>query len=369
MSESKSIRLSEAKTYVKAHFGLHQPVMLWGSPGIGKSAIVKEIGADYQEAGMKALLIDIRLSLMDPTDIKGIPFFNPDSQRMEWAPPIELPTPESADDYDIIILFLDEINGAPQLVQGATYQLVLDRRVGTYALPKNVYMCAAGNQESDKGVTFQMPTPLANRMVHYVVECNFDDWQAWAIKHKIHPDVVGYLTYRKQDLMDFNPKSAIAEKSFPTPRTWEYVGNILGIADRFAESQVSDMVGGAIGQRTGIQFMAYRKVSSGLPDPTDILTGKVKKVKLEEISALYSLATSIGYELREVQNEVNDNRVEESTLMNYVDNAIGFWMDHFNPEMLIMSFQMVLQFLEPDIQECKNWAKAYDEYSDIIRAA
>ena len=86
------------------------------------------------------LVIDLRMAQMEPTDIRGIPFFNKDLGVMDWAPPIELPSEELAAQYDKIILFLDEMNSAPPAVQAAGYQLVLNGRVGKYVLPKNVIL-------------------------------------------------------------------------------------------------------------------------------------------------------------------------------------------------------------------------------------
>jgi MoxR-like ATPase len=162
-------------------------------------------------------LIDIRLSLWEPTDIKGIPYFDSNSGTMVWGAPSELPTQEFAAQYDTIVLFLDEMNSAAPSVQAAAYQLILNRRVGTYKLPDNVVIVAAGNREADKGVTYRMPAPLANRFIHLELAVSFDDWFSWAVNNKIHKDVVGYLTFAKKDLYDFDPKSP--SRSFATPRS------------------------------------------------------------------------------------------------------------------------------------------------------
>ncbi len=142
----------------KANKGIGRPIFIWGPPGIGKSDIIKQMGED-----LDAHVIDIRLSLWEPTDIKGIPYFDSDNGKMSWAPPIELPDADMAKKHKKIILFMDEMNSAAPAVQAAAYQLVLNRRVGTYYLPDNVLIVAAGNRESDKGVTYRMPAPLANR--------------------------------------------------------------------------------------------------------------------------------------------------------------------------------------------------------------
>ena len=122
-------------------------------------------------------MIDLRLGQMEPTDIRGIPFYNKDIGKMDWAPPVELPDEEMSKDYPIVVLFLDELNSAAPSVQSAAYQLILNRRIGKYRLPDNVVMVAAGNRESDKGVTYRMPTPLANRFIHQEMKVDFSSWQ------------------------------------------------------------------------------------------------------------------------------------------------------------------------------------------------
>ena len=172
---SRTVGPSGAKKSLRKAFKNKRPIFLWGPPGIGKSDIIKQLGDE-----LDAHVIDVRLSLWEPTDIKGIPYFDSNTSKMVWAPPSELPDAEMASQHKTIILFLDEMNSAAPSVQAAAYQLVLNRRVGTYHLPDNVVLVAAGNRESDKGVTYRMPAPLANRFLHLELKHNFDDWQEWA---------------------------------------------------------------------------------------------------------------------------------------------------------------------------------------------
>ena len=185
ISQTRTVSPQEAKTAITHCLALKRPVMVWGAPGIGKSDIVKQIGNDA-----KREVIDIRLPLWEPTDIKGIPFFNSKSNTMEWAPPAELPS----DPKSTAILFLDELNSAPPSVQAAAYQLMLNRRVGTYKLPEGVSIVAAGNRETDKGVTYRMPAPLANRFVHLEMRVDFEDWSMWATE-KSYRSTSGWLCF------------------------------------------------------------------------------------------------------------------------------------------------------------------------------
>ena len=184
MSETRQVTSSQARRSLLKAFKHQRPVFLWGPPGIGKSELVADIA---EELG--GYMIDLRLGQMEPTDIRGIPFYNKDNGKMDWAEPIDLPSQELAAEFPIVVLFLDEMNSAAPSVQAAAYQLILNRRIGKYVLPDNVVIVAAGNRESDKGVTYRMPTPLANRFVHQEMKCDFASWQEWAVNHNIHKDV------------------------------------------------------------------------------------------------------------------------------------------------------------------------------------
>jgi hypothetical protein len=299
-------------------------------------------------------MIDRRLGQMDPTDLRGMPFFNREVGKMDWAPPIDLPDEELASQYPLIVLFMDEMNSAAPAVQAAAYQLVLNRGIGRYRLPDNVVMIAAGNRESDKGVTYRMPTPLANRFVHVEMRSDFAAWQDWAVKNQIHKDVVGYITFAKQDLYDFDAKSS--SRSFATPRSWTFVSELLADED-LDDVTATDLIAGTIGEGLAVKFMAHRKISSKLPRPEDILSGREKELKVKEVSAMYSLVTSLCYELRDAQ-EVRKVDAREFNAM--ADNFFRYMMDNFETELVVMGARIALTTYNLDITPTK--LKHFDEF-------
>ena len=357
MSDARTLSPNKAKNAIRVAMQKNRPIFLWGPPGIGKSDVVEQICKGF----FNSYLIDIRLSLWEPTDIKGIPYFDANEGTMVWGAPSELPSQEFADQYDHIVLFLDEMNSAAPAVQAAAYQLILNRRVGTYKLPDNVMIVAAGNREADKGVTYRMPAPLANRFVHLEMAVNFDDWFTWAVNNKIHQDVVGYLQFAKQDLYDFDPRSS--SRSFATPRSWSFVSEL--IEDGVDPATTTDLVAGAIGEGLAVKFMAHRKVASSMPNPSEILAGKVKEMRTKEISAMYSLTVSLCYELKEASN-VNDKKFDDK-----VNNFLRFAMDNFDTELVVMGIKLALtQYslpIDPDAVECFD--EFHDRYGKYIKAA
>ena len=172
MSEIRTVTATQAKKSLLKAFAVKRPIFLWGPPGVGKSDLVAKVAED-----LGGPVIDIRLGQCEPTDIRGVPYYNRDLNKMDWAEPVDLPTAELADQFPVVVLFLDEMNSAPPSVQAAAYQLILNRRIGRYELPDNVVIVAAGNRDSDRGVTYRMPTPLANRFIHQEMKCEFASWQ------------------------------------------------------------------------------------------------------------------------------------------------------------------------------------------------
>jgi hypothetical protein len=331
-----------AKRSIRKAIQTRRPVFLWGPPGIGKSDIVKQIGEDANRE-----VIDVRLALWEPTDIKGIPYYNADAGKMVWAPPAELPVDEDS----TALIFLDELNSAPPAVQAAAYQLILNRRVGTYVLPKGVDIVAAGNREGDRGVTYRMPAPLANRFVHLEMKVDFDDFQEWAVMNNVHPEVVGYVGYAKQDLYDFDPKSA--SKAFATPRSWVFVSDLLQDDDTDVDT-LQNLISGAIGDGLAVKFMAHRKIASKLPKADDILDGKVKDLQIKEVSAMYSLTVSLCYELKD--------RAEKKAKGwdDMADRFFRYMMDNFPTELVVMGAKTALTNYDLPLDATKM--ASFDEF-------
>ena len=143
--------------------------LVWGPPGIGKSDIAREVAADL---GMT--YIDVRALLLDPVDLRGIPWRDGNTTR--WAPPEFLPPQDSSDDF---LLNLEELASAPPMVQAALYQLVLDRAIGEYQLPPGAKIMACSNRESDRAVVNKMSTALASRFIHLDATISVEDWIDW----------------------------------------------------------------------------------------------------------------------------------------------------------------------------------------------
>jgi len=186
------MKASSLSNALRVLVAARRPVFIWGGPGVGKSSVVKQLAAT-----LNVPLQDVRALLLDPVDLRGLPFLGSDG-RSKWATPEFLPQNGNG------ILFLDELNVAPAMVQASCYQLVLDRKLGEYTLPDGWAIIAAGNRDSDRAVTTRMPTPLRNRFVHLEFEVDVQEWSEWAIRAGIRPEVIAFLRFRPELLSAFD---------------------------------------------------------------------------------------------------------------------------------------------------------------------
>lgn len=315
------------------------PVFLWGPPGIGKSSIVAQI-AKEKEIGF----IDLRLSLLDPTDLRGIPFFDAKNEAAIWAPASFLPDGSQKEG----ILFLDELNTAAPMVQASAYQLILDRKIGEYTLPEGWAIIAAGNRESDRGVVFRMAAPLSNRFIHLEMESSVEDWKVWATDRGIDASIIGFISYRPDALFTFDTQNY--SRSFATPRTWEYVNEV--ISSEPEDDLLMPLISGAIGEELAAAFLGFRVVAGELPDIDSIMEGKCSDVPGEP-SALHMLSTALSL------------RIDQATSTKKLNNLVGYTLK-MPGEFAVMIVQD-LRAREIELDHVDNWTLWMKNFNQLLR--
>jgi len=268
------------REFTSAAAGTHTPVMLWGPPGVGKSQIVAQIAVRHD-----APLIDIRLAQMEPTDLRGIPFR--EGRHVVWSIPSVLPDAERHGTHGI--LFLDELTSAVPTVTAAAYQLILDRRLGEYRVPAGWAIFAAGNRQGDRGVTYQMPAPLANRFAHYEIEPDLDDWVAWAHAGGVDERLIAFLRFRPDLLFQFDP--ARYAHAFASPRSWEYASRALAKYAAHPEL-LGEVLNACVGVAAGSALRAFLAHIAAIPDLAAIVAGsEVEAPKAMELQ--YAVASAL----------------------------------------------------------------------------
>lgn len=284
------MRPSQVALALKYLIKAKQPAMLHGSPGVGKSQVVKQVAKDL---GIQ--MIDLRLSQLDPVDLRGVPSVS--GGETIWNAPNFLPKDGEG------ILFLDEINSAAQATQAAAYQLVLDRSLGDYNVPEGWAILAAGNRTSDRAIVNQMSTALKNRFTHINYEVNNEDWCEWALTHGIATEVLGFIRFRPMLLNEFESRNDSKEEkeriqrlkdqqAFATPRSWEFLSKVVN--EQPSKDIEYELYSGIVGEGCAAEFMGYLKYYRNLPNLDALLMNPDKTAVPTEPAVLYALSTGLA---------------------------------------------------------------------------
>lgn len=235
--------------------GLTASWMLHGRPGIGKTEIVQELAT---RAG--AMLFDLRLTTIEPQDLRGLPYYDHDTRRTIWYRPEDLPD----DPTNPSVLFLDELTAASPALQPTVYGLLQERRIGRHRLPDTCFIVAAGNGPEDGAIAYEMGTALSDRLIHLNLRASAQDWvQSFALPRHLHPAVPAFIRMRP-DLLETTAETLQRGQVIAcTPRSWARVSAIVtAVPDRRLRDV---MIAGTVGEAAAAEFaLVYDDIAARL---------------------------------------------------------------------------------------------------------
>lgn len=275
------------------------PVMIWGPPGVGKSSVIRDIA---HELGIG--YIDVRLAQREPIDIRGLPV--PKEDGVHWHISAEWPRdPQSKG-----IIIFDELTSADRTLQVAAYEFILDRKLGDlYTVPDGWYIVGAGNRVSDRAVATTMSSALANRFLHVEVEPDIESWVKWALRHNIHPTVIGFVRFKPDAFFSMEGN---LERGWPSPRSWERVSTMLHLLekDKSDSDRLTDIsIDGLVGSGIGVEFNAFKEWSGQLTDVRELMLDPGRTITIpDRADQKYAICTAMVYHLWRGKNK---NQQEE----------------------------------------------------------
>ncbi len=306
-------------------------VMIWGAPGIGKSSVVAQAAHEHDFA-----FIDLRLSQLAPTDLRGLPV--PENGLARWYPPEFLPRSGKG------VLFLDELNMAPPAMQGIAQQLILDRRVGMYVVPDGWFIWAAGNRKEDRASVFDMPSPLANRFLHLEVMPDFDSFKTYAIERQLHEQLIAFLSFRPALLHKLDP----VRPAWPSPRSWEMASKLHSRGMPIEP---------AVGDPTGEEFRAFLSIYDKLNSIDDILAARGQPPPFpDEPSMRYAMTVGLSLRIRTVEHALSGFRWLSS-------RAGAEWVQLFVSNMMVQLNSLNLRGVF--VLACKEDKKLWDFVKEV----
>ena len=282
ISADYTLRPSELAEVLATLVKARQPTLVWGPPGAAKSMIARQVASDH---GYN--YVDIRALLLDPVDLRGIPWRDEDG-RTRWAPPVFLPP---SDDPGLWLINLEELPSAVPMVQAALYQLFLERKCGEYELPEGASLIACGNRDADRAVVHRMPTPLSNRLVHLEIRVDARDWCSWGAANGIAPEVLFFIELEPELLHQFDSQSK--EHAFPSPRSWEFASNIVKHRNGLDPATERALFRGTVGEAAAVQFTSFLKIWRELPHPRAVINDPGNADIPENASTLMALCGSL----------------------------------------------------------------------------
>ena len=245
VTTGKALELLQAGWRAQQAGGLTASWMLHGRPGIGKTEIVQDLAAR-----IGARLFDLRLTTIEPQDLRGLPFFDLERQRTVWFRPEDLPD----DPAQPSVLFLDELTAAPPQLQPTVYGLLQERRVGPHRLPDSCLVVAAGNTVEDGAVAYEMGTALSDRLIHLNLVAETNDWvQSYAVPHGLDPAVIAFIRTRPDLLDTIEPALRRGDMIACSPRSWARVSALMrAIPDRTLRHTA---IAGVVGEAVAAEFL------------------------------------------------------------------------------------------------------------------
>lgn len=352
------MKLSRAYIHCKNAMKSKVPVMLWGPPGIGKSSIIHQIADE-----LKMEMVDLRLAQLEPTDLRGVPMPNRETMRAEWFLPAFWPHRSTEDGERVSVdkdgneitiayksgecpsgpgvIFLDEIEKAPISVKNASLQLVLDRKIGAYEIPDDWTIVCAGNREEDGCFSTPLGKALENRMIHFDVDANIEDWAAWARNNDILEDIIGFLYFRN-DLL-YNQTD---DHAFPTPRSWEIGSTLLKSASNTREKK--ELLQATVGPGVAQEFTVWQTVYKNV-DPEAVFRGEMPDFSGKDQSFKYAVALAVAFHLR--KRRIGIKKAEK----------------HIAEFLKMISAELRVIVLRQQTLQCLESMMKNSEFSDMIK--
>ena len=289
--------------------GRKNALMIYGTFGVGKSAVVRETSKEialkdnrefcewnkmtdierenvFQNPEKYFCMIDIRLSEFDSSDIKGLPDYHDNESIIwkvsRWAKFLELPNSNG-------VLFFDEINLAPPLVISSTYKIIYDRVINESKINDNWLILGCGNKDEDRAFTHELASPVRDRGGEVELICpSADSWTNWALENEIDSRIIGFVNFKPSVLHSVNFED---NQKFTTERGWARVNSLINGVENYDDLDL--VCSSAISEGIAREFSAFCKIKEQI-NLEEIIKTPSKLESVKEIDMKYFIVTALS---------------------------------------------------------------------------
>lgn len=288
-----AMRPSEIIELLSRNITKSLPTILWGGPGIGKTAVGHELA---RVLGFR--LIDWYAPIYQPVDLTGGMVVT--DGYTTFAPPrylLEINEPT--------LFLLDDIGFADERMQQALLKLIHERKVGHHTVPDHVYFLATSNRLGDRASVRRLISPMTSRFHHIDFEVNADDWLAWAGRNGIISEIRSFIAFKRSALYTFSADKD--QRSFACPRTW---AALSAVYHSTPEEQKLKYFSGLIDEGTTIEFLAHTELYHRLPPAREIAEMGDRYQLPDNPAERYVIVTSLGDYAKTAAKEKNMQHLE-----------------------------------------------------------
>ena len=334
------IKHDELGSLLEVYYEKKTPLFIWGTFGIGKSRVVQDTAMKiaisknreflnwnkattikkddaFAHPDKYFILIDIRLSEYDSSDIKGMPDFVDGKKSIEFKVPkwALLLEKEESDG----ILFFDEINLATPIVVSSCYKIIYDRVVNDTKINDNWLILGCGNKSEDRAYTHDISPPLRDRGGEVELILDGEQFIKWAVQNNLSSEIIGYLSLKTGDVYKVNFDD---EQKHTTPRGWERVDSLtkelIGTKDY---DKLKMVVCSAIGEGVGNEYVSYCKIREQI-NLKDIIEHpkKIADIKEKDIHIKFFVATALAEQYKDKKVKF-DKILEASKVLDKIGNS------------------------------------------------
>jgi hypothetical protein len=274
------------KATLSSLIALRRPVLIEGSPGLGKTRIPQDLAKD-----MGLEFIQFHAPTLQPEDI-ALPATNADRTKIDFLVNGRFPV-EGSEHADEGLIVIDELPQGDNSIQKTMANLIQEREIHGRRLKPGWAVVATGNKQSDRAGANRILSHLSNRVTRLELEPHLDDWCNWALSNDVRPEVVAFLRFKSELLMSFDPNA----DSNPTPRAW--TEGVSPVLDKVPGDAEFDCIKGAVGEGAAAEFIGFMKIARSLPNPDVILLHPDTHEVPHEPNVLYALSGALAHRASE----------------------------------------------------------------------